>query len=86
MAVASLPVARQAIQRQPQGAGTEVGKGLVRQEQESAVIDDQGQTATALLLAPADPAVAGAQPARGGAKDQHPEPVAPTIGEGIVRA
>ena len=63
MTVASLPVGRQAIQRQTQGAGTEIGKRFVRQEQKSAVIDDQGQTPTALLLAPADPVVTGAQPA-----------------------
>jgi hypothetical protein len=49
---------------------------LVGQEQEPAVIDHQGQTAAALLLTPANPAVASAQAARGRAKKQHPQPLA----------
>ena len=54
----------------------------MRQEQESTVVDHQRQAASALLLGPVDPAIAGAQPVGGGAKDQHTEPPATANGDG----
>ena len=78
-----MPVGAQAVERQAQGTGAQIGKGFVGQEQEAAVVDDQRQAAAALLLAPADPAVARTQSARGGAKNQHAQPVAAGIGDGV---
>ena len=54
------------------------------EEEEACVVDDEGEAAAALLLGPADPAVAVAQAAGGGAEDEHPEPVAGGVGEGVV--
>src|SRR5208283_2665479 len=48
-----------------------------------AIVDHQRQTAAALFLGPADPAVPPAQPAGGGAKNQRPEPNAAPIGQSI---
>ena len=58
-------------------------EGFVGQQQEAAVVDDQGQSAAALLLGPADPLVARAQTARGGAKNQHTQPVATSVSDGV---
>lgn len=76
MAVAGLPVITQAGQHAAEGFGGEVGNGLVGQEQEPGVADDQRKPAAALFIGPADPLIARAQPAGGGAENQHAEPVA----------
>ena len=83
MPVAGLPVGAQTIQRQPKRTGSQIGKRSVRQQQEAAIVDNQRQPSSALLLTPANPAVPRAQPARGGAKDQDPQPIATTLGHGI---
>lgn len=86
MAVAGQPVGRESGQHQPQGFGGEVGEGFIGQQEIAGVIDDQRQPPAALFLGPAEPLVAGAQAACGGTEDQHAEPVAVGIGEGIVEA
>jgi len=83
MAVASLPVGAEPIQRQAQRTGGEIGKSFVRQQQEAAVVDQERQAPPPLLFGPSDPLIAGPQPARGGAKDQHAQPVATAVEEGI---
>ena len=83
MAVAQVPILAEPVQHQPQRARPQIGKRFVAQEQEAAVIDNQRQTSPALLLTPADPAVAGTQPAGGGAKNQRSQPAALSIGQSI---
>ena len=83
MAVAGLPVGAQTVQRQAQATRAQIGEGFVGQQQETTVVDDQRQAAAALFVAPADPRVAGAQATGGGAEDQHAEPVAVGVGDGL---
>ena len=83
MPVAGLPVGAQTIQRQTQRTGSQIGKRFLRQQQKAAVVDDQRQTPPALLLAPANPLVPRAQPARGSAKDQDPKPIATAVAHRI---
>ena len=83
MAVTLLPVGAQPIQRQPQGARTQIEKGLVGQQQKAAVVDDQWQPPTALFFAPTNPAIPRPQPARGRAKNQHAQPCATAAQDGV---
>jgi hypothetical protein len=56
----------------------------VGQEQEAGIAGDEREPAAALLVGPANPLVARAQAAGGGAEDQHAEPVAVGVGDGVV--
>ena len=55
-------------------------------QEEAGVVDDEREAAAALFLGPANPAVAVAQAAGGGAEEQDAEPVARGVGEGVVEA
>jgi hypothetical protein len=84
MTITGLPVSTEAGQYEAQGFGGEIGDGLMGQQQEAGVADDQREPAPASLVGPANPLVARAQTARGGTKDEHPEPVAVGGGDGVV--
>ena len=84
MAVTRLPVGTEPGQDQAERFGGQIGDGLVGPKQEAGVADDEREAAAALLVGPADPLVARAQTAGGGAKDQHVKPVAVRVDERVM--
>ena len=70
---------------QAQRTGSQIGNGFIRQNQKAVVVDDQRQTPSALLLAPANPAVPRAQPARGRTKNQDAQPMAARVEDGVEK-
>src|SRR6266851_761926 len=64
------------MQAQAQGARGQIGKSFVGQQKKTTVINDERQAAATLFFGPANPPITSPQAARGGAKDQHAQPLA----------
>jgi len=75
--VTCLPILAQPVGHLAQDRGAEIGHAAGRQEQKAHVVRHQSQTAAALFIFPADPAITLTQMQRGGREDQHRQPFPP---------
>ena len=57
MAILKLPILTEPIERQTQHPRTQIGHRTIRQNQETAVVDDQAEAPVALGLIPSNPLV-----------------------------
>ncbi len=71
-----LPVSAEPIQGRAKNPGAQIGCRTARQHQEAAIVGDEAQSATPLLVGPLDPLIASAQMAGGGTKHQNRQPPA----------
>jgi hypothetical protein len=85
MAIPSLPIGAEAIQRQAQDARTQVGNMGWGQDKEPAVVDHQAQASISLRSGPSDPLVAVLEMFGCCAEEQQRQPIAMGIHGGVIQ-
>jgi hypothetical protein len=85
MAVAGLPVGGESLERQGEHAGSEIGNGVLGQDQETAIVDDEGAAAITLGAGPTDPGVAVLEVFGGGAEEEDGDPLALGVHGGVMQ-
>lgn len=82
--VARLPVGAEARQHPAQRGGAEIGRRALGQEEKTHVVRHEREAPPPLLIAPADPGIAGPQVQGGRREDEHRHPLALRVGHRVV--
>ena len=85
MSIGGLPGGAESRDQAAQRRRTEVRHRALRQEEKTDIVGDQSEAATALLIGPPDPLIAGPQMPGGRRKDQHRHAGALRVGHRLVQ-